>query len=220
MDYEWNFTPVLAAWPVLLTGLWNTCQLAIVAIAGSLLCGLVFGVLRTVRGPLGWIANIYVEVFRNTPVLVLLLLIFYLVPIYLGVKNNGFLVAALTLSLYKGAYVAEIYRSGIKSVERGQWEAAKALGLPYLQQLRYIVLPQAVRRMIPAFTNRVIETFKLTAIASLVVYPELMYQTKVIAQTEFRPIESYTILALFFAAVVLPMSYLSSSLEKRLKAAE
>jgi polar amino acid transport system permease protein len=145
---------------------------------------------------------------------------FYLVPIFLGVKNDPFFVAVLTLSLYKGSYVAEIYRSGIKSIERGQWEAAKALGLPYPKQLRYVVLPQAVRRMLPAFTNRVIETFKLTAIASLVVYPELMYQTKIIAQTDFRPIESYTVLALFFAAIVLPMSYFATHVEKRLKAAE
>jgi polar amino acid transport system permease protein len=220
VEYQWDFAPVFASWPVLLKGLENTCKLAVVGIIGALAFGLVFGVLRTVRGPLSWFAAIYVEIFRNTPVLIQLLLIFYLVPIFLGIKNNAFFVAVLTLSLYKGAYVAEIYRSGIKSVERGQWEAAKALGLPYMQQLRYVVLPQAVRRMIPAFTNRVIETFKLTAIASLVVYPELMYQTKIIAQTDFRPIESFTILAVFFAAVVLPMSYFSSRLEKRLKAAE
>jgi polar amino acid transport system permease protein len=220
VEYQWNFEPVLAAWPVLLTGLINTCKLAGIGIVGALLCGLVFGVFRTTRGPLNWISTIYVEIFRNTPVLIQLLLMFYLVPIFMGIKNDAFLVAALTLSLYKGAYVAEIYRSGIKSIERGQWEAAKALGLPYLQQLRYVVLPQAVRRMIPAFTNRVIETFKLTAIASLVVYPELMYQTKIIAQTDFRPIESYTVLALFVAAGVLPMSYFSTRLEKRLKAAE
>jgi polar amino acid transport system permease protein len=220
VEYEWNFAPVLESWPVLLRGLRNTCELAVVGIIGASIFGLIFGVCRTTRGPLAWLAGAYVEIFRNTPVLVQLLLIFYLVPLYLGIKNDAFFVAALTLSLYKGTYIAEIYRSGIQSVERGQWEAAKALGMPYFLQLRYVVLPQAIRRMIPAFANRMIETFKLTTIASLVVFPELLYQTKIVAETDFRPIEAFTILAVFFAIVVLPMSYLSSRLERHLKAAE
>jgi len=220
VEYHWNFAPVLAAWPVLLKGLQNTCLLAVAGIVGASLFGLVFGVCRTTRGPLAWLAGIYVEVFRNTPVLVQLLLIFYLVPLLFGIKNDAFVVAVLTLSLYKGAYIAEIYRSGIQSVERGQWEAAKALGMSYFAQLRYIVLPLAIRRMIPPFTNRMIETFKLTTIASLVVYPELLYQTKTIAETDFRPIEAFTILAVFFAVVVLPMSYLSTSLERHLRTSE
>jgi polar amino acid transport system permease protein len=145
---------------------------------------------------------------------------FYLIPLFFGIKNDAFVVAVATLALYKGAYIAEIYRSGIQSVERGQWEAARALGMSYFAQLRYVVLPQAIRRMIPPFTNRMIETFKLTTIASLVVYPELLYQTKIVAETDFRPIEAFTILAAFFAIIVLPMSYLSTRLEKRLRASE
>ena len=220
MTYQWDFSSVFQAYPVLLKGLWNTLVLACTAVAGSLLLGLLIGIARTARRPLCWLGAVYVELFRNVPVLIQLFLFFYLVPLFFGIRNNNFLVAAVTLSLYKGAFIAEIYRSGIQSIERGQWDAARALGLGYAGQMRYVILPQAIKRMIPAFTNRVIETFKLTTVASLVVYPELLYQTKIIADSEFRPLESFTVLAIFFAVVVLPISRLSAHLEKRLQAAD
>jgi len=217
LNYQWDFSSVFQAYPVLLKGLLNTLLLACVAVLGALVIGLVVGIGRTARGPLSWLASAYVEIFRNVPVLIQLFMFFYLVPLFFGISNNTFLVAAVTLSLYKGAFVAEIYRSGIQSIERGQWDAARALGLGYAGQMRYVVLPQAVKRMIPAFTNRVIETFKLTTVASLIVYPELLYQTRIIADSEFRPLESFTILAIFFAAVVMPISHLAARIEKRLR---
>ncbi len=220
MDYQWDFSSIFQAMPVLLRGLWNTLILASVSVLGALVLGLIIGIGRTARAPVSWLATAYVELFRNVPVLIQLFLFFYLVPLFFGVRNNAFLVAALTLSLYKGAFVAEIYRSGIQSIEHGQWDAARALGLSYAGQMRYVVLPQAIKRMIPAFTNRVIETFKLTTVASLVVYPELLYQTKVIADSEFRPIEAFTVLAIFFAVVIMPISYLSTRIEQRLRASD
>jgi polar amino acid transport system permease protein len=220
LNYQWDFSSVFQAYPVLLKGLWNTLLLACVSVFGALALGLVIGIARTARRPLCWLGTAYVELFRNVPVLIQLFLFFYLVPLFFGIKNNAFVVAALTLSLYKGAFVAEIYRSGIQSIERGQWDAARALGLTYAGQMRYVVLPQAIKRMIPAFANRVIETFKLTTVASLVVYPELLYQTRIIADSEFRPLESFTILAFFFAVVVMPISHLSARIEKRLRASD
>ncbi|HWG05902.1 MAG TPA: amino acid ABC transporter permease [Beijerinckiaceae bacterium] len=220
MTYQWDFSSVFQAYPVLLRGLWNTLLLAFTAVAGSLLIGLLVGVARSTRGPISWAGAAYVEIFRNVPVPIQLFLFFYLVPLLFGIRNNAFIVSAVTLSLYKGAFIAEIYRSGIQSIERGQWDAARALGLGHIGQFRYVVLPQAIKRMIPAFTNRVIETFKLTTVASLIVYPELLYQTRIISESEFRPLESFTILAIFFAAVVMPISYLSARLEKRLAASD
>jgi len=220
LTYQWDFSSVFQAYPLLLKGLWNTLLLACTAVAGSLAIGLLVGIARSTRGPISWVGAAYVEIFRNVPVPIQLFLFFYLVPLLFGIRNNAFLVSAVTLSLYKGAFIAEIYRSGIQSIERGQWDAARALGFGNIGQFRYIVLPQAIKRMIPAFTNRVIETFKLTTVASLIVYPELLYQTRIISESEFRPLESFTILAIFFAAVVMPISYLSARLEKRLAASD
>ena len=140
-------------------------------------------------------ATAYVELFRNTPALIQLLWFYYALPVLTGYQTGPFTAAAVALSLYMGAYSAEIYRSGIESIEHGQWEAGRAIGLTTRQVLARVVLPQAIRRMVPAFTNQAIELVKTTAIASFIAYGELLYHGKLLADIEFRPIEAFTVVA-------------------------
>jgi polar amino acid transport system permease protein len=113
--------------------------------------------------------------------------------------------------------MAEIYRGGIVSIGRGQSEAGRVLGLTYVQRLRYVILPQAIRKMIPALTSQTIDVFKLSAIASLIAVNELVYNTRVVAESEFRPIEAYTALAIVYAILLVPAAYASSWFENRRK---
>lgn len=216
MDYQWDFTFVLNSIPWLLTGVLNTLKLSAVALFFGLLIGLIVGIGRTsktllVRFP----ATCYVEFFRNIPGLVQLVWFFYVIPVLTGWQGSAWLSATVSLSLYTGAYCAEIYRAGIESVERGQWEAARALGFRHVGQLRYIVLPIGIRRMLPAFGNRAIELVKATTLASAIAYGELLYTTKLIAEDQLRPLEAYTTATILFTALLLPVSYLMIRLERR-----
>jgi polar amino acid transport system permease protein len=137
-------------------------------------------------------ATAFVEFFRNTPVLVQILWFYYALPILLPFEIGPMTAAALGISLNSAAFSAEIYRGGIESIDRGQAEAARALGMTSAQAMRRIVLPQALRRMLPALTNRGIEIFKMTTLASAVAYVELLQQGKLLASLNFNPIETYT----------------------------
>ena len=216
--YRWDFAPVLQNWRILAWGLVGTLQLAVVSLAVGLALGLVIGAARYSRNRLlHWPATAYVEVFRNTPVLVQIMWFFFAFPIVSPVAVSAYTAAALALSLNTGAFAAEIFRAGIQSIGRGQWEAARALGMSYPQQLRRIILPQAVKRMLPAFTNRGLELLKMTSLASAIAFPELLYGARTIATAHFNPIEAYTIVALVYFAIAWPLTQLVYAVERTLR---
>ncbi|MCP5366438.1 MAG: amino acid ABC transporter permease [Hyphomicrobiales bacterium] len=216
MDHHWDFSAVLANKQLLLLGLQNTLILGLTCLVLGLFFGMFVGAARYARAPVWhWPATAFVEVFRNTPVLVQIMWFFFAFPIISPFEINAFTAAALGLTLNTTAFSAEIYRAGIQSIERGQWEAAKALGMGYAQQLRRIVLPQAIRRMIPAFMNRAVELMKMTSLASVIAYGELMHQAKTISTIEFNPIEMYTVVALVFFAMIWPAAILVQRFERR-----
>lgn len=198
-------------------GLLNTLLLTGTTMLAGLTLGLLVGLAKTSKiRLLRYPSAIYVGIVRNTPLLIQLFFFQAFAPILLGVQNNPVFVAIMSFGLYNVAYCADIYRSGLQSIVVGQFEAGKALGLTRSQQLIYIVIPQAVRRMIPAFTNRAIEIAKLTTIASTVAYGDLLYYAKLVSDTEYRPIETYSIVALIFIVVLIPFSVLAKKLEDRL----
>jgi polar amino acid transport system permease protein len=121
-----------------------------------------------------------------------------------------------TFSIQSAAFFAEVFRGGIVSVERGQWEAARALGMTPSQVMRRVVLPQAVKRMVPAFLERAVELMKTTTLVATVSYADLLFQTQTIAQQTFRPLEVYTVTALIYFVVIFAASTLVHRLEKRL----
>ena len=219
MDYSWDFKVVLDSLPVLLRGLIVTVELWILAIVLGLVLGFVISLGRVSgRVALNAPAIAYVEVFRNTPVLVQLIWFYYAFPIVLGQQLSPFTAAVLGLTLNTSAYCAEIFRGGIVSMSRGQWEGAKALGMTRAQAMRRVILPQVFKRMLPAFTNRAIELAKVTSLASLLAVNEIMYQGRLLSSTYYRPLEILTVVALFYFLLIYPGSYLSARLERRLAA--
>jgi len=219
MDYSWDFHVVLDSLPVLLRGLIVTVELWILAIVLGLALGLVISLGRVSgRAWLNAPAIAYVEVFRNTPVLVQLIWFYYAFPIVLGQQLSPFTAAVLGLTLNTSAYCAEIFRGGIVSISSGQWEGAKALGMTRSQTMRRVILPQVFKRMLPAFTNRAIELAKVTSLASLLAVNEIMYQGRLLSSTYYRPLEILTVVALFYFLLIYPGSYLSTRLERRLAA--
>ena len=221
MQYRWDFLTVFRNGEILARGLLGTVELALVSLAIGLAFGLFLGAARYSRSRLvNWPATAFVEIFRNTPVLVQIMWFFFAFPIVAPFEVSAYTAAAMALSLNTSAFAAEIYRAGIQSIAPGQWDAARALGMSYGQQMRRVILPQAVKRMLPAFTNRALELFKMTSLASAIAFPELLYGAKTIASAYFNPIEAYTTVALVYFAVAYPVTQLVYAIERRLRASE
>lgn len=217
MGYSLDFSLVLASWPVLLRGLVVTAALWAPSLAVGLATGLMLALARMAKSAwLRWPSLAVVELFRDTPVLIQLIWFFYAFPALIGVQLSPFLAASLALTLNTSAYCAEIFRGGIGSIARGQWEGAKALGMGRAAILRRIILPQVARRMLPAFTNRAIELAKVTSLASILSVHELMYQGRLLSATYYRPLEILTTVALVYFVIIYPGSFLSLRLERRL----
>jgi polar amino acid transport system permease protein len=215
MAYQWDFATGIGNWPILARGLVGTLELTASSLAAGIVLGLVIGAGRYSRSRmLRWLATAYVELFRNTPVLVQIMWFFFAFPILSPFAVSAYTAAALALTLNTSAFAAEIFRAGIQSIAPGQWDAARALGMTYPQQLRRIILPQAVRRMLPAFTNRGLELLKMTSLASTIAFPELLYSAKTIAAAHFNPIEAYTTVALVYFAIAWPLTQLVYAIER------
>jgi len=216
MDYVWNFASAFAFWKVLAVGLKGTIQLFIICSILGLGGGLIMGMLRYAKSR--WIsypAMLYVEVFRNTPVLVQIIWFFFALPVITGIEVSPIMAAILGITLNTIAFSAEVFRGGIQSIEREQWDAGKAIGMSYVQSMRRVILPQALKRMLPPLTSRGIEVFKMTTLASVVAYPETLQQAKLIASYEYNPIETYTLVAVMFFVVLFPLVQLTYILERR-----
>lgn len=215
--YEWDFIPVLTETGFLLAGFRNTLVLTATALSGGLCVGLVLAFARlSSRRWLRFPADIIIEVFRTTPPLVQLFWFFFGLPIVLSVEMTPFLAAALTFTIQSGAFFAEIFRAGIVSIEHGQWEAAKAIGMRYHQAMRRIILPQAVKRMFPSMMERSIELMKTTTLVATVSYADLLFQANELAQKTFRPLEVFTVVALIYFVTITIFSFLASRFERRL----
>ncbi|MDD9911042.1 MAG: amino acid ABC transporter permease [Ahrensia sp.] len=218
MTHTWDFATIIQNWQVLWVGLKGTVLIFLVTVVLGLAGGLLVGIARYARSRfLNWPAMAFVEVFRNTPVLVQIIWFYYAFPILTGIEVNPFLAAVLGISLNTMAFSAEIYRAGIQSIDPGQWEAGKAIGMTYNQTLRRIILPVAIKRVLPALTNRGIEVFKMSTLASVVAYVETLNQAKLIADLNFNPIEAYTAVALIFFVVLYPVVQGTYVLERILK---
>lgn len=217
MTYRWDFTPLLDNWQALAMGAVGTVRLFAVCLVLGLGFGLIVALARRSRSRLArWVSIGFIEFFRNTPVLVQILWFYFALPMLVPVEITPFTAAILGISLNSAAYSAEIYRAGIQSIEPGQWEAARAIGMSGLQTLRRIVLPQALRRVLPALTNRGIEIFKMTTLASVVAYIELLHQGKLIASLNFNPLEVYTVIGALFFLFLYPLVRATYALERRL----
>jgi polar amino acid transport system permease protein len=215
--YSWDFTPVIANAPLLAQGLVNTLKVTGTALAFGVPLGLLLALLRlSPRKALSWPAGFVIEFFRTTPPLVQLFWFFFALPMLLDIEMTPFAAAAITFSIQSSAFFAEVFRGGIVSIERGQWEAARALGMSQPQAMRRVILPQAVKRMIPAFLERSIELMKTTTLVATVSYADLLFQANELAQKTFRPLEVFTVVALIYFTVIFAASLLVHRVERRL----
>ena len=217
MAYQWDFSPVVANAPLLAQGLVNTLKVTGVSLACGLSLGLALALLRLSRHRLAsWPAGFVIEVFRTTPPLVQLFWFFFALPLIVGIEMTAFMAAIVTFSIQSAAFFAEVFRAGIVSIERGQWDGALAIGMSRRQALARIVLPQAVKRMIPAFLERAIELMKTTTLVATISYADLLFEANEISQKTFRPLETFTVVALIYFVVIFGFSLLARQFERRL----
>jgi polar amino acid transport system permease protein len=219
MPYQWDFGPVVARLDLLLLGLANTVGIALVSIVAGVAIGLALAFLRlSGRGWLRAPAVGFIEFYRNTPPIIHFFWFFYALPVLADISLDPFTAAVLALSTQSGAFYAEVFRGGIQSIDAGQWDAARALGLRRLATLRLVILPQAIARMMPPFVERSFELTKTTALASTLAYAELLYQAMQVNSQTFRPLEVYTTVALLYLVLLTAASQLARWGEQRLTA--
>jgi putative glutamine transport system permease protein len=203
-------------------GLWLTVQISVLGLAGSLVVGTIVGLLRiSPIGALRGLGGSYVEFFRNTPLVVQLFFLFYGLP-FLGLRfssdlfENIFRAASVGMALYHGAYVAEVVRGGLLAVERGQIEAARSLGLSYVQMLREVQLPQTFRAVIPPLGNIAIALVKNTSLASTIGVSELLGAAETVESRTFRAEEAFLASTLLYLLLTIPLGAVVNVLERRL----
>jgi polar amino acid transport system permease protein len=218
MGYSWHWQLVWDYRQVFVRGAEVTATLTFWALIIGLVLGLLLGLMRSSRL---WLlrvpAAIYIDTFRATPILVQLVWIYYALPILMGLQLGNMAAASVGIGLHEAAYIAEIFRAGIASIHRGQSDAAKSLGMSYGQAMRRIILPQAVRRMVPPFINEFATLMKLTTLGSVLAVNELLHEAENLINNTYRPLEIYTVLALVFGLLIYPFIWLSQRLEKRWK---
>ena len=210
MDYVWHPYIVWEYRAVFVRGALVTAQLTVSSVAIGLVLGMPLGLLRGAKPAILRIPSAtFIEFFRSTPTLVQLVWIYYALPMLIGVRLGAVAAVTIGLGLHSAAYIAEIFRAGVASIDRGQFLAAKSIGMSYAQAMRRIILPQAVRRMVPPFINELANLIKLTTLGSVLAVYELLHESDNLINTTFRPFEIYTALALVFFVMIFPLIYLS-----------
>jgi polar amino acid transport system permease protein len=218
MGYVWHFEVIWDYQAVFYRAAVVTVEVTVGSLAIGLALGLAFGMMRlSPRATLRWPAAFYIESFRSTPVLVQLVWIYYALPVLSGVQMGNVTSLLVGLGLHSGAYFAEIFRAGILSVDRGQMDAAKAIGMRHFQAMRRIILPPAIRRMIPPFINEFATLMKLTTLGTVLAVGELLHESENLINNTYRPLEVYTVLAVAFGVIIFPIILLSQQLERVLK---
>ncbi|MBF0276740.1 MAG: amino acid ABC transporter permease [SAR324 cluster bacterium] len=217
MSYEWDFAVVFQNYDLLLLGLINTLNVTGVSLLFGIPLGLFVALLRLADSK--WVsrsAGIFIEFFRSTPPLVQLFWIFFVLPILFDIAIDPYSASIIAFSIQSSAFFAEVFRAGLISIDRGQWEAGYAIGMTRKQVLRRVTLPQAVKRMIPAFLERIIELMKTTTLVSAISYSDLLFQANDIAQQTYRPLEVFSVVAAMYFFVLWPTSVAARGLERRL----
>ncbi len=205
----------------LLSGLGNTVLLSLTAISISIVVGLLVALPGLSERPaLRRFNRVYVELVRAVPILVLILWVYYGLPQVTGLAINVFWAGVIALALSDSAFQAEIFRAGIQSINRGQYEAAHSISLNYRDTMRYIILPQAIRRILPALGNQLVYMLKMSSLVSVIGMQELTRKANELVVSEYRPLEIYTVLVLEYLVLIMVVSAGVRWLERRMQADE
>ena len=202
----------------LLSGFTTTIFISIVSISLSIVLGLIVAIPSLAKNKFLTYFNIgYVEIVRAIPLLVLILWIYYGLPIMTGISFSPFVSGIIALSVSESAFQAEIFRAGINSIRKPQWEAGSSLGLNFFRKLRLVILPQAIRNILPAIGNQFVYVLKMSSLVSIIGIGDLTRKANELVVTTYRPLEIYTFLILEYLILILIVSFLVRRLEKRMK---
>ena len=205
--------------PFLLKGALLTIFFSATSEVIGIIIGLVTSVIRVTRiKVLSQLAVVYVDLFRGTPLLMQIIFIYYALP-YLGINLPAIVAGIVALSVNSGAYVSEIFRAGIESIDKGQTEAARSLGMSYMQAMRYVVIPQSIKRVLPPLTNEFVALIKDSSLLSVIAIAELMRTAKEMMTWKMNP-SSLTAAAIIYLIITLPLTRYVSYMEKKLKKSE
>ncbi|SHD76863.1 amino acid ABC transporter permease [Schnuerera ultunensis] len=200
-----------------LIGVRITLLLSFLSLIIGTTLGALLSILKLSKGKfLRAISNIYIEIVRGTPMMVQIALVYFGSYVIMGVNMDGFLAALIAVSLNSAAYVAEIIRSGIQSIDKGQIEASRSLGLSEGQTMRYIIMPQAIKNILPALGNEFVTLIKETAVASTIGVADLMYASKIVQSTSFQPFNPLIIVAIIYFIFTYTLSKVIGLFERRL----
>lgn len=198
-------------------GLKDTVLLSALGLCGSVAIGLAAATLRlSPVPPLRWIAGLYVDFFRSTPLFVQLVWLFYAMPSLTGIQFSAFTTGAIGLALYEGSFFTEVFRAGILAVPTGQREAALAQGMTGAQAMRRVILPQALRNMLPPATSSTVTLIKDSSLVSVIGVADLMWQANELAASTFQPFEVLTFVALLYLILTYPLTILANALHRRM----
>jgi len=215
-DYHFNFSYIWKHFDRLINGLLLSLELALISIVIGAIIGLMLAIIYIDFGrKYKLFIGIYVELIRNSPLLLLIYLVFYGIPSIGGFEYSATTSFVITLSIYASAYLIEVFRSGLSAVEQGLIDAAKAIGLNYLQRLIYVRIPTMFRIALPSMSNTYISLFKDTSLASVIAVPELMYGAQWINFNTFRVIEVYAVITPMYLGVGFVILVLLRQLEKK-----
>jgi polar amino acid transport system permease protein len=215
MNYVWDFAILVKYSHLFWTGLGWTMAYTVGTIFLGSVIGLIVGILRLKPIPvIDWLLIAYIELFRCTPLLVQIIWFYYAFPVLIGVNIPAHVAAMSVLSLYGGAFYAEIVRGSIESVHSGQWDAARALGLRSWRMMRLVILPQALKPMLAPYVNQSVTQLKNTSLVSVIAVPDLVYNATLINADTYRPLEVYTVVAVIYFAILFPATLAGRRFER------
>ena len=231
MSLEWIISIITNNWPMFLRGAGVTLLISIIGTIFGAIIGLLAGVIRTIPMPekklsryflkfINLILSIYIEFFRGTPMIVQAMVIFYGSSLAFGWDMDRLLAAIFIVSINTGAYMAEIVRGGVISIDKGQFEASQAIGMNHLQTMLHVVLPQVVRNILPATGNQFIINIKDTSVLNVIGVTELYFQTKSVAGNNFRYFESFFVACILYFIMTFAVTLILRHFEKKLDGPE
>ena len=231
MSIEWLFKIFIDNWPMYLRGAWITLYIAMIGTITGSFIGLLIGVIRTIPKQDKGIKKIalktvnifltaYIEFFRGTPMIVQAMVIYYGSALAFDINVDRLVAAVFIVSINTGAYMSEIVRGGIISIDKGQFEAAQAIGMNHLQTMKNIIIPQVIRNILPATGNEFIINIKDTSVLNVIAVSELFFQTKSIAGNNFRYFESFFVACVIYLIMTLTVTTILRAIERKLDGPE
>ncbi|MCY9165298.1 amino acid ABC transporter permease [Bacillus atrophaeus] len=214
-EYIFNLKLAIESFPYVIKGIWYTLLISFVSMFAGTMLGLFISLARMSKfALLRWPARLYISFMRGVPILVILFILYFGFP-YIGIEFSAVTAALLGFSLNSAAYIAEINRSAISSVDKGQWEAAASLGLSYWKTMRGVILPQSVRVALPPLANVLLDLIKTSSLAAMITVPELLQHAKIIGGREFDYMTMYILTALIYWAICSVAAAFQNILEKK-----